>query len=465
MTGGFTTPYVKAAMTPRSMSRMLGSLISKSPPLSPIRTAPSTPGERPLHTMGAFTPTTCLLYEKKLGTSCDLRDNISNIEPVLPDDFFDAPCPPALVASELSIASPELSPVPFVASTSKSRLFRRGSTSSTSSHFSSEPTSPRTALRKMTKMRRPSPPKSPKKKRSKLGHQSAKTAFLELVEALQIVNIQQYEEHLVTSSELRKLEKAIQPSTLEQMKKIQFRQNFLMSRSSVALTSRLTLPRSEKLLRGLKGGWKTFVDAVAASNGLSRNSLLYNLGRWVLNLEQKKKGLILIGASDSGKTFFADCLLAAFHPSEIGYFQCPMSNNVSNFMYANLINKLVYRCDEFFLEQLGVLQSFKQLTEGSKTLQTEIKYKDAINVDPRPVVVTMNGAYRSDVVKYHSQEWTAIKNRCLILKMEAPLKSMFTNLQLDSLRKGAHVLLSLVLENTEDVSRDSKGIEEFEDYV
>ena len=105
------------------------------------------------------------------------------------------------------------------------------------------------------------------------------------------------------------------------------------------------------------------------------------------------------------------------------------------------------------------------MTEGSTTLQTEIKYKDAINVDPRPVVVTMNGTCRSDVVKYHSQEWTAIKNRCLILKMEAPLKSMFTNLQLDSLRKGAHVLLRLVLENTKDVSRDSKGIEEFEHYV
>ena len=285
------------------------------------------------------------------------------------------------------------------------------------------------------------------------------------MEALRIVNVQQYEEHLVTSSQLRRLEKAIQPSTLEQMKKIQFRQNFLMSRSNVRLTSRLTLPKSEKLLCGLKGGWKTFVDAVAAANGLSRNSLLYNLGRWVMNMEQKKKGLILIGASDSGKTFFADCLLSGFHASEVGYFQCPMSNNVSNFMYANLINKLVYRCDEFFLEQLGVLQSFKQLTEGSRTLQTEIKYKDAINVDPRPVVVTMNGACRSDVVKYHSQEWTAIKNRCLILKMEAPLQSMFTNLQLDSLRKGAHVLLSLVLENTKDVSGVSKGVEEFEDYV
>ena len=125
----------------------------------------------------------------------------------------------------------------------------------------------------------------------------------------------------------------------------------------------------------------------------------------------------------------------------------------------------MYRCDEFFLEQLGVLQSFKQLTEGSKTLQTEVKYKDAINVDPRPVIVTMNGQSRAEVVKYHSTEWDAVNNRCIILKMETRLKSLFTDLQLNSLRKGSHVLIDLLLENTEDISRDTKGIEEFVDYL
>ena len=309
---------------------MLGSLLSKSPPLSPIPILTSMQVEKPPLTTAAFTLTICSLYAIGWGMNAGSRGNTSSIEPGLPEDSFDALCLPVPVVSELLIANPEPSHAPSAANTSRSPLYRRGSTLSISSHTSSEPTSPRTALRKMTNLRRQSSPKSPKKKRSKLGHQTAKTSFLDLVERLRIVNIQQYEEYLVTSSELRKLEKAIQPSTLEQMKKIQFRQNFLMSRSSVALISRLILPKSEKLLRGLKGGWKTFIDAVASSNGLSRNSLLYNLGRWVLNLEQKKKGLILIGASDSGKTFFADCLLAAFHASEVGYFQCPMSNNVSN---------------------------------------------------------------------------------------------------------------------------------------
>ena len=117
---------------------------------------------------------------------------------------------------------------------------------------------------------------------------------------------------------------------------------------------------------------------------MGRSELMLLLKRWVTNVNCKKKGLILIGQSDSGKTFLADCLLSAFSPSDIGYFQCPMGNTVSTFMYSNLLNKEVYRCDEFYLENAGVLQSFKQLTEGSSTLQTDVKYKDKTPVDAKP---------------------------------------------------------------------------------
>ena len=40
--------------------------------------------------------------------------------------------------------------------------------------------------------------------------------------------------------------------------------------------------------------------------------------------------------NENGKTFFADCLLSAFDKSDIGYFQCPMGNTVSTFMYSNI---------------------------------------------------------------------------------------------------------------------------------
>ena len=135
------------------------------------------------------------------------------------------------------------------------------------------------------------------------------------------------------------------------------------------------------------------------------------LRRWVKNENGKRKGIILIGRSDSGKTFFADCLLSGFRGCDIGYFQCPMGNTVSTFMYSDLINKEVYRCDEFYLENIGVVQSFKQLTEGSTTLQTDIKYKDKTRVDLEPVVVTINGTCPEDVVKFFSSEYVAIAKR------------------------------------------------------
>ena len=111
------------------------------------------------------------------------------------------------------------------------------------------------------------------------------------------------------------------------------------------------------------------------------------------------------------------------------------------------------------------MQSFKQLTEGSKTLQTEVKYKDAINVDPRPVIVTMNGTNRADVVKYHSTEWDAIKNRCIVLKMDCPLKQNFSGAQLDALRAGSHVLVDMLIQDTDPIDTDGPGIEEFVNYT
>ena len=448
------------------MKPIYASLALGCSPLSPIPIAPSTPEVKSLPTTDHYTPITCSPSKKESPIPAISPLSTLSIEQVLLDAFSEIPSLPATDVDALFPPLLEPFPAQYVPATSKLQPLPPANTCSTSLITLKEPSSPRTALKKMSRLRRQPPTSSPpKSKKSKLGHNSAKTEFLELVEELGIVNGQEYEQALVKSRRLRVLEKSIQSSTLEALKKIQFRQNFLLSRKGRSLRSAIVLPTSPLLLKSLRGGWHKFLDLIAPQNGHSHQSLKVALGRWLLNLEQKRKGLILIGASDSGKTFFGDCLLSCFRACEIGYFQCPMSTNVSVFMYANLINKLVYRCDEFFLEQLGVLQSFKQLTEGSTTLQTEIKYKDAINVDPRPVLVTMNGNDRQDVVKYHSGEWEAVNNRCIILKMDKPLKSCFTSRQLDALRNGAHVLVDLLLENTDNRDSAGAGIEEFADYV
>ena len=123
---------------------------------------------------------------------------------------------------------------------------------------------------------------------------------------------------------------------------------------------------------------------------------------------------------------------------------------------------MIYRCDELVLEQLGFVQAFKQLTEGSKTLQTDVKFKDALPVDGRPVLVTMNGCSPRALLKFHPGEFEAIENRCMFIQMDEPIKSVFTDKQLDQLREGAHVLCFMILlAPMDDIYEGESGIEVF----
>ena len=349
-------------------------------------------------------------------------------------------------------------------------------TCSTSSNICRErPLSPRSRMRQWA-TRQPSINRGlelacpetvvPHQKGSKLTATMAKTRYSALLMELGCVNSQQYEQFLRKNEELRNLERLVQPNQIESTKKLLFRQNFLMRSQVYAEKFKDLSDNSVYVSPSLRGGWLSFLDKLATRNGLSREQLMVSLRRWLENSNGKKKGLILIGKSDSGKTFLADCLLSVFDKSDVGYFQCPMGQNVSTFMYANLLNKEAYRCDEFILEHAGVLQSFKQLTEGSNTLQTDVKYKDSTHIDPRPVVVTMNGDGREDVVKWFSTEFVAIQNRCLILLMDTNLKDCYTNKQLDQLRAGAEGLLRLLFTSyVEIVNREELSLSEYNNYI
>lgn len=60
---------------------------------------------------------------------------------------------------------------------------------------------------------------------------------------------------------------------------------------------------------------------------------------------------------------------------KIGTFNTPTWQSVSQFWFADLIDKELYRCEELLIELSGVVQQIKQLLEGSWSLKTEIKYK------------------------------------------------------------------------------------------
>ena len=61
-----------------------------------------------------------------------------------------------------------------------------------------------------------------------------------------------------------------------------------------------------------------------------------------------------------------------YQAHEVGYFNCPTGPQPSSFMLQQLTNCLAYRCDEMIFEKLGVLQTMKQLLEGSSTLHNDV---------------------------------------------------------------------------------------------
>ena len=104
-----------------------------------------------------------------------------------------------------------------------------------------------------------------------------------------------------------------------------------------------------------KGFINYFLKLIAEENDIGLDTLKKNLANWLFNQNQKKRGLILCGPSDIGKSFFANLLYGQYEPHEIGYFNCPTGPLPSSFMLQQLTNCLAYRCDEMIFENLGVL--------------------------------------------------------------------------------------------------------------
>ena len=81
----------------------------------------------------------------------------------------------------------------------------------------------------------------------------------------------------------------------------------------------------------------------------------------------------------------ADLLLYQFKDYEIGIFNCPFGPNPNAFLLQSLMNSFTYHCDEMVFDYLALLRQVKQLFEGSRTLITDVKHKDAVPITPRPL--------------------------------------------------------------------------------
>ena len=111
---------------------------------------------------------------------------------------------------------------------------------------------------------------------------------------------------------------------------------------------------------------------------------------WLFNNNHKKRGLLLCGPRDTGKSFLGIILYGNYKPYEIEYFNCPTGPKPSRFILQQLTNCLAYRCDKILFENIEVIETMKQIQEGSQTLHTDLKYKEPMEVDARSILITMH---------------------------------------------------------------------------
>ena len=275
-----------------------------------------------------------------------------------------------------------------------------------------------------------------------------KDEFIQFLRDNMIINNRHYEVYLSNYPSLGKLETKISVNSLEALKKTIFRQNYLIIQNSNMLENRVEL-KSISIMDCHLGLVNYFLKHIADENQIGIDTLKHNLGLWLFNRNHKKRGLILCGPSDTGKSFFGNLLYGMYQPHEIGYFNCPTGPQPSSFMLQQLTNCLAYRCDEMIFENLGVLQTMKQLLEGSSTLHTDVKYKEPIKVDPRSVLITMNATYKNEIFKWHPCERQPFENRCIILFMSQKLSSIMSKPEIEFLSQCSNVLYYMLFKSVD----------------
>ena len=275
-----------------------------------------------------------------------------------------------------------------------------------------------------------------------------KEEFIQFLRDNMIINNRHYEVYLSNYPSLGKLETKISVNSLEALKKTIFRQNHLIIQNSNMLENRVEL-KSMSIMDCHLGLVNYFLKHVADENQIGIDTLKHNLGLWLFNRNHKKRGLILCGPSDTGKSFFGNLLYGMYQAHEIGYFNCPTGPQPSSFMLQQLTNCLAYRCDEMIFENLGVLPTMKQLLEGSSTLHTDVKYKEPIKVDPRSVLITMNATYKNEIFKWHPCERQPFENRCIILFMSQKLSSIMSKPEIEFLSQCSNVLYYMLFKSVD----------------
>jgi len=178
---------------------------------------------------------------------------------------------------------------------------------------------------------------------------------------------------------------------------------------------------SPKIRTGVATAIHVF-KSIAEENNISVDFLMTNIFDILCDRKGKKNTIMILGKSDSGKTVTVNLLSGALHPHEIGTAKIPGRTSSNQFWKQNLRGKKLYRIEEYYVDDQTIMQEVKTLFEGSEQITTEIKYKTALPVQRKPVIVTGNATSINGAASMFSSELEAIKNRCFILMMNKSLQ-------------------------------------------
>ena len=212
-----------------------------------------------------------------------------------------------------------------------------------------------------------------------------KFLFRDICKKLKIINEKHYQEYLKDNNELQECKVYMNPSQVEGYKKLIFAHNF----KSVNKT--FERPRIFEIRdRNRLGIVCRFLKTIALENATYFGKLVKLLSEWYLCRNHKKYGILMYGNTNSGKTLLSGLICSEYRDWEIGGFSCPPGTNVSQFHLDNLLNTFLYRCDEMVFENISIVQRMKNLLEGSRLMDTDVKYKSKQQILPNPTIISMN---------------------------------------------------------------------------
>ena len=255
-----------------------------------------------------------------------------------------------------------------------------------------------------------------------------KNNFKKMLLELEITNEQQYQHNLKINDELAYYAYNFKGCNLESIK----RNCYEISRQTIKVDdykSRVAMHKiddenDKDYIIGLACTVQ-ILQSIAKENQIKYQDLLYNIFT-IMNMSRHKVNtLIFVGSSDSGKSFIADLFTSPFEQYEIGQFALPTASKTNQFWLEPLIGKQIYRAEELYISDSNVMQQVKKLFEGSPALIGEIKYKSALTIQRRPVIVSMNGDSEYSVTRGMSNEFDTIANRSFIYTMNGPVKDRY----------------------------------------